>query len=372
MIDDVELNSLLDSTSKSFLISVEIRYCFSGENASFSHTLTYSGVKHMGITSILGNLLIGQDSTKWGLVDILNKPEDTAEIVVLKIAPGKEIPWHLHHIMRETEILLDFGLICQGIQVDFDSDSLRIWERKEPHCYVNRSINWKLVLCIDLPRFIFSDEVEIPNFSISSLNFKKTLSLPDVQTLVWKLNFRHGCFFSFPGGISAEKQLITMNIGYEQSQKIPHAVSACIIAMGNTFDSHEILLVRHSVRGWELPGGKVELNERATDALFRELSEESGFDMLGSGILSSDEASKITPMIQYFISSKASQDVHIKSIYGIKLSERPALPKSLDNETECSQFFNLQALMHGSLPELSSSLIKDLVFQICMKFSFVK
>lgn len=41
-------------------------------------------------------------------------------------------------------------------------------------------------------------------------------------------------------------------------------------------DKDEILLVQHPQRGWEMPGGKVELGESLPEALKREVREEAG------------------------------------------------------------------------------------------------
>lgn len=43
-------------------------------------------------------------------------------------------------------------------------------------------------------------------------------------------------------------------------------------------DSEEVLLVRSPNRGWEYPGGMVESGESLSEALIREIKEETGFD----------------------------------------------------------------------------------------------
>ena len=58
-----------------------------------------------------------------------------------------------------------------------------------------------------------------------------------------------------------------------ESRELPyHLVSACGLVRRDGF----VLLIRNQRRGWELPGGTVEQGETITEALRREILEESG------------------------------------------------------------------------------------------------
>ena len=58
-----------------------------------------------------------------------------------------------------------------------------------------------------------------------------------------------------------------------ENKKLPyHLVSAC----GLVHRDGLVLLIQNPKRGWELPGGTVEQGERITEALKREVYEESG------------------------------------------------------------------------------------------------
>ena len=54
-----------------------------------------------------------------------------------------------------------------------------------------------------------------------------------------------------------------------------------IVAVGGLIENDEgkILMVKSTDRGWEVPGGQVEVGETLTDALKREIKEETGIDI---------------------------------------------------------------------------------------------
>ncbi|MBZ9687320.1 NUDIX hydrolase [Clostridium estertheticum] len=55
-----------------------------------------------------------------------------------------------------------------------------------------------------------------------------------------------------------------------------HIVSVCGLIEN---DEGKILMVKNPVRGWEIPGGQVEVGETIIEALKREVKEESGIDI---------------------------------------------------------------------------------------------
>ncbi|MEH7112861.1 NUDIX hydrolase [Neobacillus niacini] len=55
-----------------------------------------------------------------------------------------------------------------------------------------------------------------------------------------------------------------------------HIVSAAAIVLN---EKNELLLIKGPRRGWEMPGGQVEVGESLKDAVIRETKEESGIDI---------------------------------------------------------------------------------------------
>lgn len=60
-----------------------------------------------------------------------------------------------------------------------------------------------------------------------------------------------------------------------------------IVAVGGIVEDHQanILLVKTKDGGWVFPGGQVEVGENLTDALFREIKEESGIEVKVSHLI---------------------------------------------------------------------------------------
>lgn len=64
--------------------------------------------------------------------------------------------------------------------------------------------------------------------------------------------------------------------GLEKMTPPKHIVSAAAVVIK---DQNEILLIRGPKRGWEMPGGQVEVGESLHSAAIRETKEEAGIDI---------------------------------------------------------------------------------------------
>lgn len=94
----------------------------------------------------------------FGTVDVIHETRD-AGIYRLNIAPGREIPLHVHREMRESEMVLGDGLLCQGEPCP--PGTVHRWPHGAAHMYQNPTDRTQSILCVDLPRFIEADEVVV-------------------------------------------------------------------------------------------------------------------------------------------------------------------------------------------------------------------
>lgn len=101
---------------------------------------------------------IAQERKPFGVVDVVHETRD-AGIYRLNVAPGGRIPLHVHRVMRESEMVLTRGLLCQGKPAPVGR-SYR-WPLGAAHGYENPTRRYQTVLCVDSPRFMESDEIEV-------------------------------------------------------------------------------------------------------------------------------------------------------------------------------------------------------------------
>jgi quercetin dioxygenase-like cupin family protein len=98
------------------------------------------------------------ERTRFGLAHILHE-DNVLGLYILELAPGCTIPPHCHRVMRETELVLDDGLLLQGRPVA--AGDAFSWALGEVHTYHNPTDVPRRILCIDSPRFQQSDEMPI-------------------------------------------------------------------------------------------------------------------------------------------------------------------------------------------------------------------
>lgn len=99
-----------------------------------------------------------QEQKPFGLVDVLYE-HDAFGIYRLRVAPGRSIVTHEHRLMEEHEMVLGDGLRLQHQPIA--AGSVIDWPKLFPHRYDNPGATEQTVLCVDRPRFVQSDEVEV-------------------------------------------------------------------------------------------------------------------------------------------------------------------------------------------------------------------
>ncbi len=95
----------------------------------------------------------------FGQVDVVHEALGCG-IYRLRIAPGRGIPTHLHRRMDESELVLGPGLLLQGQPIR--AGTAHHWPLGLAHRYDNPLAFEQSVLCVDRPRFVAADEVEVP------------------------------------------------------------------------------------------------------------------------------------------------------------------------------------------------------------------
>lgn len=98
------------------------------------------------------------ETKPFGTVDVIHETKD-AGIYRLNVAPGRSIPLHMHQRMRESEMVLGDGLLCQGVPCP--RGTVHRWPLGAAHTYENPTDRTQSILCVDSPQFIEEDEIEV-------------------------------------------------------------------------------------------------------------------------------------------------------------------------------------------------------------------
>ena len=123
------------------------------------------------------------EKSDWGRIDIvIETPEPSAGLYILRIAPHQSIPLHIHRVMRERELVISHGLMSQNKAVPYGS--VMHWGDL-PHTYHNPTEHFQSVLCIDTPSFLPDDEILVDGqpggdvkFEMAGGKLWKTLTEP--------------------------------------------------------------------------------------------------------------------------------------------------------------------------------------------------
>jgi dihydroneopterin aldolase len=110
------------------------------------------------IERVAGSEVMKIEQKGFGTVDVIHETAQSG-IYRLNVGPGQEIPLHVHRTMEEHELVLTRGLISQGREI-FPGTAFH-WPRGAAHYYRNPTPLHQTILCVDAPRFIPEDEVEV-------------------------------------------------------------------------------------------------------------------------------------------------------------------------------------------------------------------
>lgn len=122
------------------------------------YALAGHGVPSLEIHRSARDVTLAHEDKPFGTVDVI---EETRHVGIyrLNLAPGREIPLHVHKTMQESEMILGDGLLCQGKPVA--AGTMFRWPKDAPHRYDNPTDRWQSILCVDSPPFLPEDEIEV-------------------------------------------------------------------------------------------------------------------------------------------------------------------------------------------------------------------
>jgi dihydroneopterin aldolase len=120
--------------------------------------LTAGAVPSVELSRNASDLEYTVEQKRFGTVDVIHETRHVG-VYRLNVAPGGVIPLHVHRQMNEAEMVLTSGLLCQGTPAALGS--IRRWPKDTAHVYENPTDAFQSILCVDAPRFIPEDEIEV-------------------------------------------------------------------------------------------------------------------------------------------------------------------------------------------------------------------
>ena len=294
----------------------------------------------------------------WGKVDVLMETSSpSAGLYLLHVDPHSSIPSHVHRVMCEAEMVLTAGLKCQGTAARWGA--VHAWG-EAVHGYTNDSNLPATVLCIDTPAFIPADEIVVTGQALATVEVQQAgqavwqqlaRSLLDAQA------DRPTLSLVFPGCYAGQSCRLSFDLSTFQPA---NAVLLFVLSPSSTSSSPRLLFVRHRVRGFELPGGKVESGESELHAAVRELREEAGVSVAERSL---------QPIAHYTLAEEGDAAApHIKSVYVALLDEAPPLGSEHEwletNRAEWREMPSWSAVLDDSR---CSVLLRDNVYAICSR-----
>jgi dihydroneopterin aldolase len=115
-------------------------------------------VPYLEIQRDASDVTLEVEEAKFGRVDVVHETREVG-IYRLNVAPGSSIPLHVHKQMLESELVLSDGLLCQEKPVA--PGTVFHWPLGSKHRYDNPTARYQTILCVDSPRFIREDEIEV-------------------------------------------------------------------------------------------------------------------------------------------------------------------------------------------------------------------